>query len=207
MAGVKWTENQLDAINARKGAVLVSAAAGSGKTAVLVERVIDMITDPVSPVDADRFLVVTYTRAAAGEMKERISARLDELLREDPFNENLRRQQMLLTKAQISTIHSFCSDVAREYFYTLDIPADFRIAEQEELEILKTNALNEVLERRYSQGDSTFENMAENIRLHGEKPFMKELLYRLLLLRMSAKERLNFYKKSQNSIMQNLVIP
>ncbi len=161
MAGVKWTENQLDAINARKGAVLVSAAAGSGKTAVLVERVIDMITDPVSPVDADRFLVVTYTRAAAGEMKERISARLDELLREDPFNENLRRQQMLLTKAQISTIHSFCSDVAREYFYTLDIPADFRIAEQEELEILKTNALNEVLERRYSQGDSTFENMAE----------------------------------------------
>ena len=101
MAGVKWTENQLDAINARKGAVLVSAAAGSGKTAVLVERVIDMITDPVSPVDADRFLVVTYTRAAAGEMKERISARLDELLREDPFNENLRRQQMLLTKAQI----------------------------------------------------------------------------------------------------------
>ncbi len=161
MAGVKWTDNQLDAINARKGSVLVSAAAGSGKTAVLVERVIDMITDPVSPVDADRFLVVTYTRAAAGEMKERISARLDELLREDPFNENLRRQQMLLSKAQISTIHSFCSDIAREFFYTLDIPGDVRIAEKEELIVLKTYALNEVLEKRYAQGDSTFEELAE----------------------------------------------
>ena len=137
MSAVKWTPNQLDAIKAREGAVLVSAAAGSGKTAVLVERVIDMITDPENPVDADRFLVVTYTRAAAAEMKDRIAARIDELLKNDPKNRELHRQQLLLSRAKISTIHSFCSDLAREFFYSLDIPADFRIADEQELSILK----------------------------------------------------------------------
>ncbi len=161
MAKVKWTQNQQNAINARNGAVLVSAAAGSGKTAVLVERVIDMITDPVNPVDADRFLVVTYTRAAAGEMKERISARLDELLKLDPLNENLHRQQLLLGRAQISTIHSFCSDLAREFFYTLDIPADFRIADDGELTIIKNQAMQNVLEQKYSERDDEFENTVE----------------------------------------------
>lgn len=161
MSKVKWTENQLDAINARNGAVLVSAAAGSGKTAVLVERVIDMITDKENPVDADRFLVVTYTRAAAGEMKERIAARIEELLKEEPHNENLHRQQLLLGRAQISTIHSFCSDLAREYFYTLDIPSDFRIAEEQELTILKNIAMQNVLEKKYSEKDAVFENTVE----------------------------------------------
>lgn len=161
MAKVRWTENQLNAINARKGAVLVSAAAGSGKTAVLVERVIDMITDPENPVDADRFLVVTYTRAAAGEMKERIAARLDQLLSADPYNANLHRQQLLLGRASISTIHSFCSDLVREYFYTLDIPSDFRIGEEQELTILKNAAMQTVLEQKYSEKDYVFENTVE----------------------------------------------
>lgn len=161
MAKVKWTENQLDAINARNGAVLVSAAAGSGKTAVLVERVIDMITDKENPVDADRFLVVTYTRAAAGEMKDRIAARIEELLKAEPHNENLHRQQLLLGRAQISTIHSFCSDLAREYFYTLDIPSDFRIAEEQELTILKNTAMQNVLEQKYSEKNSVFEDTVE----------------------------------------------
>lgn len=161
MSGVKWTENQQNAINARNGAVLVSAAAGSGKTAVLVERVIDMITDSDKPVDADRFLVVTYTRAAAGEMKDRIAARLEELLKIDPLNENLHRQQLLLGRAQISTIHSFCSDLVREYFYTLDIPADFRIAEEEELAVIKNAAMQNVLEMKYSERDDRFENAVE----------------------------------------------
>lgn len=161
MANVKWTANQQNAINARNGAVLVSAAAGSGKTAVLVERVIDMITDPEHPVDADRFLVVTYTRAAAGEMKDRIGARLDELLKDDPLNENLHRQQLLLGRAQISTIHSFCSDLVREYFYTLDIPSDFRIADDGELTIIKNQAMQNILERKYSEKDDDFENAVE----------------------------------------------
>lgn len=161
MSKVKWTENQLNAINARNGAVLVSAAAGSGKTAVLVERVIDMITDPSEPVDADRFLVVTYTRAAAGEMKERISARIEELLASDPNNGNLHRQQLLLGRASISTIHSFCADLVREYFYTLDIPSDFRIGEEQELTILKNTAMHNVLEQKYSENDSVFEDTVE----------------------------------------------
>lgn len=161
MADVKWTENQQNAINARNGAVLVSAAAGSGKTAVLVERVIDMITDPIKPVDADRFLVVTYTRAAAGEMKERIAARIEELLANDPHNANLHRQQLLLGRASISTIHSFCGDLVREYFYTLDIPGDFRIGEEQELTILKNTAIQNVLERKYRENDAEFENTVE----------------------------------------------
>lgn len=156
MAGVKWTENQLNAINARNGAVLVSAAAGSGKTAVLVERIIDMITDPVKPVDADRFLVVTYTRAAAGEMKERIAARLDELIAADPHNIQLLNQQLRLTRSKISTIHSFCSDLVREYFYTIDVPADFRIGDEQELTVLKNAAMQNVLVKKYESGSKIF---------------------------------------------------
>ncbi len=98
-----WTENQIRAIRARNGALLVSAVAGSGKTAVLVERVIERITDPANPTDADKLLVVTFTRAAAAEMKERITLKLEELLHLDPHNINLRRQQLLLAKANIST--------------------------------------------------------------------------------------------------------
>lgn len=154
MSGVKWTENQLNAIKARNGAVLVSAAAGSGKTAVLVERVIDIITDRENPVDADRFLVVTYTKAAAGEMKERIEARIEELLRDDPLNESLHRQQLLLSRTHICTIDSFCSELVKEYFYTLDIPADFRIAEEQELTILRNIAMQNVLEKMYDQDNN-----------------------------------------------------
>ena len=96
-----------NAIDARDGTLLVSAAAGSGKTAVLVQRVIERLTDPVHPSDADRLLVVTFTKAAAAEMKDRIAARISELLAQDPTNRNLQRQQLLLGRAQISTIHSF----------------------------------------------------------------------------------------------------
>lgn len=151
-----WTQNQKNAISARGGSLLVSAAAGSGKTAVLVERVIERITDPTEPVDADRLLVVTFTRAAAAEMKERIAARLDGLVENDPLNSALRRQQLLLTKAHISTIHSFCSDLVRENFYSLDISADFRLAEENELALLKNETLNRVLETLYEEEGEAF---------------------------------------------------
>lgn len=162
MSGVKWTENQLNAIKARNGAVLVSAAAGSGKTAVLVERIIDIITDKENPVDADRFLVVTYTKAAAGEMKERIEARIEELLKDDPYNEALHRQQLLLSRAHISTIDSFCCELVKEYFYTLDLPSDFRIAEEQELTILRNAAMQNVLERMYDKNDPIFEETVDS---------------------------------------------
>ena len=101
MGSVKWTDSQRDAIYATGGTVLVSAAAGSGKTAVLVERVIELITDSGRPIDADRLLVVTYTKAAAGAMKERIAARIEELLEENPFSELLHRQQLLLSREKV----------------------------------------------------------------------------------------------------------
>ena len=113
----KWTEAQLDAIRARQGTVLVSAAAGSGKTAVLVERVIERLTDSENPTDADRLLVVTFTKAAAAEMRERIERRLSDMIREEPMNDRLRRQQLLLQQAQICTVDSFCSTIVREFFY------------------------------------------------------------------------------------------
>lgn len=156
MAEKTWTENQIDAIKARNGSVLVSAAAGSGKTAVLVQRVIERITDRENPTDADRLLVVTYTRAAAAEMKERIKSRLNKLIKNDPFNSVLRRQQMLLEKANISTIHSFCSQIVKENFFNLNVMPGFSVADENELELIKADALNTVLEKLYEENDSEF---------------------------------------------------
>lgn len=157
----KWTQGQKNAIYAQNGSLLVSAAAGSGKTAVLVERVIARITDPDNPVDADRLLVVTFTRAAAAEMKERISLKLDELIAENPLDSALRRQQLLLSKANISTIHSFCSELVRESFFALDISPDFRLAEESELAILKAEAINNVLENLYENEGEAFSLFAD----------------------------------------------
>ena len=112
-----WTEHQLDAITARGGSVIVSAAAGSGKTAVLVERVIRLITDSEGGVDADRLLVVTYTRKAAAELKGRLKEALTDRIREKPSDPFLLRQQSLLSKAHISTVDSFCMSLCKEYFY------------------------------------------------------------------------------------------
>ena len=102
--GTKWTDNQLLAINARGGDVLVSAAAGSGKTAVLVERVLRMLTDPVNPISIDRLLIVTYTRAAAAQLKERISSKLMELIRENPDNRFYRRQLVMLPRVKFHAV-------------------------------------------------------------------------------------------------------
>ncbi len=179
MGSVKWTDSQRDAIYATGGTVLVSAAAGSGKTAVLVERVIELITDSGCPIDADRLLVVTYTKAAAGEMKERIAARIEELLEENPFSELLHRQQLLLSRAKISTIHSFCSDIAKEYFHVINIPNDFRIGEEKELELLKSLAMQSVLERKYSEKDSVFENTVEVFSSTRDDTILQEIVLKL----------------------------
>ncbi|HIS50600.1 MAG TPA: helicase-exonuclease AddAB subunit AddA [Candidatus Gallacutalibacter pullistercoris] len=161
MAERKWTREQQDAINAREGTLLVSAAAGSGKTAVLVQRIIERITDPDIPGSIDHLLVVTFTRAAAQEMRERIAKRLAELLREDPDNDRLKRQQLLLPQARISTIHSFCSELARENFYKLDIPQDFRICEESEMTVLRGEAADEVLSAYHEEQDEGFDALSE----------------------------------------------
>lgn len=157
-----WTKNQQDAINSTDGSILVSAAAGSGKTAVLVQRFIDLITHPTNPVDADRLLVVTYTHAAADEMKERINLALEEKLNKDPFNSLIRRQQVLLNNANISTVHSFCAGLVRDNFHVLDIAKDFRIAEEGELAIIKEEAMNMTLESQYAEKDKEFYRLVES---------------------------------------------
>jgi ATP-dependent helicase/nuclease subunit A len=146
----EWTKQQRDAMEARGGTLLVSAAAGSGKTAVLVERLIGLITDEKHPCDADRLLVVTFTSAAASEMRERASKRLSDMIEQNPLDSNLQRQQMLLQNAHISTIHAFCLDLLREHFEKLDIPPDFRIADQNEIEIIRQDVLEDLLEEKYA---------------------------------------------------------
>jgi len=157
-----WTENQIDAINATGGNVLVSAAAGSGKTAVLVQRVVNLITKRESAIDANRLLVVTFTRAAAAEMKERINKALEEMILNDPFNIHLHRQRNLLAQASISTIHSFCADLIRENFYELDIPQDFKIAEEGTLKILQAQAIENMLDIKYNEKNPDFYKLVES---------------------------------------------
>lgn len=149
----RWTDAQLDAIRARRGTVLVSAAAGSGKTAVLVERVIERLTDENNPTDADRLLVVTFTKAAAAEMRERIERRLFDLIRENPQNVRLRRQQLLLQQASICTVDSFCSSIVREFFYLLGIAPDFSVVSDKQQEELMTESVAEVLAEMYAEPD------------------------------------------------------
>ncbi len=157
----KWTPQQLNAISATGGSVLVSAAAGSGKTAVLVERVIRLITSAENPVDADRLLVVTFTRDAAAEMKQRISQTLAKLLENDPFNPQLIRQSKLLYTASISTIDSFCGDLVKEYFHTLGVSSDYRIADKPELELMKTAAMDIAVEAFYNEGSTEFAKLLD----------------------------------------------
>lgn len=130
--GNLWTEEQKQVIWLRNRNILVSAAAGSGKTAVLVERILQKITDREHPVDIDRLLIVTFTRAAAAEMRERIGLEIQKRLLADPDNENLQRQETLLFHAQITTIDSFCQSVLRTYFHLIDLDPAFSIVDEGE---------------------------------------------------------------------------
>ncbi|HCI59807.1 MAG TPA: helicase-exonuclease AddAB subunit AddA [Ruminococcus sp.] len=154
--GREWTPQQLNAIYATDGSVLVSAAAGSGKTAVLVERVINLVTRSENPIDVDRLLIVTFTRAAAAEMRQRISLALNSLLENDPYNPNLLKQKQLLYTASISTIDSFCSEIVREYFHALGVSRDFRIADEGELDVLRNTALDNAFNSFYSSDSDDF---------------------------------------------------
>lgn len=148
---VSWTKEQQQVIDLSNRDILVSAAAGSGKTAVLVERIIKKITDKKHPVDIDRLLVVTFTNAAAAEMRERIRLAIDGHLAEDPENENLMRQASLIHNAQITTIDSFCLFVVRNHFGEISLDPNFRIADSGELELLKLDTMAEVFEAEYEK--------------------------------------------------------
>lgn len=163
MADVKWNEEQLQAINAKDCSVLVSAAAGSGKTAVLVERVIQLLIDKNSGVMADELLIVTFTNLAAEEMKTRINKRITQMLdmcnTDSTIDEaHLRNQQLLLDKAHISTIDSFCKDIVKTAYTRFDISPDYRIGDQAELKALQCKAVEEVAQDYYLRDD--FEEIA-----------------------------------------------
>ena len=158
---VKWTSEQQKVIDLRGRNILVSAAAGSGKTAVLVERIISRLTKDDPPLDVDRLLIVTYTEAAAAEMKERIGAAVEKLLEAHPGDAHLERQATLIYSAQITTIHSFCLSVIRDHFHVIGIDPGFRIAEEGELKLLKQDVMDELLEACYASGKENFLEFAE----------------------------------------------
>lgn len=159
----QWTEPQKNAINARGGNIIVSAAAGSGKTAVLVERVVRLITDEENPVDIDKLLVVTFTTPAAAEMKARISSRLEEILKDSPENRRVMRQLSLLPAAKICTIDSFCNNLVRENFFELSVSQDFTILENSQADIISDTALNTVLDEFYEENDPDFLALVESL--------------------------------------------
>ena len=158
---VTWTEEQQKVISLRNRNILVSAAAGSGKTAVLVQRILSKILDKEHPVDIDRLLIMTFTRAAAGEMKERISAALEQALFEEPDNEHLQRQMTLIHTAQITTIDSFCSYIIKNYFHMIGLDPGYRTADEGELKLLREEVLEELLEEAYEQRDEAFLELVE----------------------------------------------
>lgn len=159
--GVSWTTEQQQVIDLRNRNILVSAAAGSGKTAVLVERIVKIITDKNHPVDIDHLLIVTFTNAAAAEMREQIGNAIEKALDEQPGNEHLLRQLTLIHNAQITTIDSFCLYVVRNHFHEIDLEPNFRIGDEGELKLLREDVLGRVLEQNYEEPSEAFSDFVE----------------------------------------------
>jgi len=159
--GVNWTRDQRQVIESRHRNLLVSAAAGSGKTAVLVERIIEMITDKEHPGDIERLLVMTFTKAAASEMRERILDAIEKKLAKEPDNEYLQQQAVLVQYAQITTIDSFCLHLLREHFDCLDLDPAFRVGDEGEMLLLRGDVMEELLEDWYGKKDPKFEEFVD----------------------------------------------
>lgn len=212
-----WTPSQQKAIDAINHSTIVSAAAGSGKTSVLVQRVINMIVDEKSNVSADKLLVVTYTRAAASELKERLRKALNNKLKENPGNKYLIEQQLKLQKANISTIHSFCSSLSREFFYVLDIDRDFKIADESELVILKSEALKMTFDELYGSEDESFRFLLDNFITNRDDKALRETILKLYTFLCShpfpeywMEEKLKYYeeKNVSNTIwFKEIILP
>lgn len=181
----KFTPEQQKAIDLRNRNILVCAAAGSGKTAVLVQRIIHLVTDKTSPVDIDRLLVVTFTNAAAAEMRERIGTALGKALEEEPENVHLQKQLSLLHNAQITTIDSFCLFLIRNNFNDIGLDPGFRIADEGELTLLKQDVLSQLLEEQYQESGPEFLNCVEYFAGSSNDRLLEEYLSRLYEFSMS----------------------
>ena len=181
----KWTDEQLLAIETRGKNLLVAAAAGSGKTAVLVERIIKIITDDNNPVDIDKLLVVTFTNAAASEMRERIGDAISKKLEEMPNSKMLQRQLALLNKSNITTIHSFCLDIIKNNFHLIDLDPGFRIGDETECTLIKQDILIELFEDKYDKENEDFLNLIEAYCTNRDDERLKEIVLKLYNFSMS----------------------
>ena len=174
----KLTPQQYQAVHNRGGKLLVSAAAGSGKTKVLVDRILSYLTDPVDPANLDEFLIITYTKAAAAELRGKIAAKLTERIAQEPENRHLQKQMQRLFLTKISTVHSFCGDILREYAYKLDIAPDFRVADESECRQLRDMVMADLLDEAYKtmDTDSDFLAFADTQGLGRDDRFVPEIL-------------------------------
>lgn len=209
MAEVKWTNEQLQAIQEKNSNILVAAAAGSGKTAVLVERIIHKIID--EQMDIDKILVVTFTNAAASEMRERILEAIYKKLEENPENVHLQRQIILLNKASICTIHSFCLDVIHNHFYEIDLPSNFKIADTAEIDLLKQEVLDDLFEQKYTENDKNFIELLENYTNYRGDEALQELVLKIYKFIQSSpfpikwlQEKLELLKIEDKDISQTI---
>jgi len=174
---MQWTEEQRQAIYEKDSNILVAAAAGSGKTAVLVERIINKIIN--ENIDIDKLLVVTFTNAAASEMRERVLNAIYKKIDENPEDERLQRQVTLLNKASICTIDSFCLDVVRNNFFEIDISQNFRIGDTTEIEILKQDVIEDLFEEKYETQDKDFEKLINTYTSYKDDTPLKELILKI----------------------------
>jgi len=209
VAEVKWTNEQLQAIQEKNSNILVAAAAGSGKTAVLVERIIHKIID--EQMDIDKILVVTFTNAAASEMRERILEAIYKKLEENPENVHLQRQIILLNKASICTIHSFCLDVIHNHFYEIDLPSNFKIADTAEIDLLKQEVLDDLFEQKYTENDKNFIELLENYTNYRGDEALQELVLKIYKFIQSSpfpikwlQEKLELLKIKDKDISQTI---
>ena len=175
----EWTPEQKKAIDSRNGTVLVSAAAGSGKTAVLVERVLRRLMDSTNPCSADRLLIVTFTRAATQQMRERIFKAISDELRKNPSDEHLKRQLMMLPFAKISTIDSFCNDIVKENFHKLDLSPDYKMLEGAQLKILEADAVSKTLDEFYREDSPEFRELINILASGTDDSALSSLVLRL----------------------------
>lgn len=192
---MKWTNEQKTVIDLRGCNILVSAAAGSGKTAVLIERIVSQVTDLVNPVNIDEFVIVTFTRLAAAQMKEKLQAALEKKLEEDPENVHLQRQVMLLPVTQISTIHSFCGYIIQNYFHQTGVDPSYRVANDNELNMIKSDVLAELLEEEYTNLDESFVDMAKMARFIKSDTEMEKIILKLYNDAMSEPFPQDFFER------------
>lgn len=198
MSSPKWTKEQQAVIDSRNCNLLVAAAAGSGKTAVLVERIIQMITDKENPIDIDKLLVVTFTNAAASEMRERIGDAIGKALDKNPENKHLQTQLILLNKASITTIHSFCLEVIKSNFHKINLDPNFRIGDSTECILLKQESIEEVFEKLYEEADEEFLNLVESYAEKRGDNNLQDIILSIYNFAMSSPDPIKWLNDSAN---------